>query len=48
MTRWMKAQMDVQTDAFLKAIAALTVNQGAAANAKGPAAPAAAQGVQMA
>jgi hypothetical protein len=49
MTRWMKAQMEVQTDAFVKAIAALTATQGATATAaKGQAAPAAAQGVQMA
>jgi hypothetical protein len=49
MARWMKAQMEVQTDAFLKAIATLTTNQGAAAAAaEGQAAPAAAQGVQMA
>jgi hypothetical protein len=47
MTRWMKAQMEVQTDVFLKAIAALTATQGAA-TAKGQAAPEAAQGVQMA
>jgi hypothetical protein len=45
----MKAQMEVQTDAFLKAIAALTATQGAAATAaEGQAAPAAAQGIQMA
>jgi hypothetical protein len=48
MARWMKAQMELQMDAFLKAIARLTANQGAAAAAEGPAAPAAAQGVQMA
>jgi hypothetical protein len=49
MTRWMKAQMEVQTDALLKAIAALTANKGAAATAaEGQAAPAAAQGDQMA
>jgi hypothetical protein len=41
----MIAQMKLQTNAFLKAIAALTANQGAAAPVK---APLAAQGVQMA
>jgi hypothetical protein len=48
MARWMKAQMELQMDAFLKVIATLTANQGAAAAVDGPAAPAAAQGVQMA
>jgi hypothetical protein len=43
-TRWMKAQMEVQTDAFLKANAALIANQGAATTAaEGQAASAAAQ-----
>jgi hypothetical protein len=46
--RWMKAQMALQTDAFLKAITTLTANQGPAAAVDGPVAPAAAQGVQMA
>jgi hypothetical protein len=41
----MIAQMELQTNAFLKAIAALTANQGAAAAVE---APPAAQGVQMA
>jgi hypothetical protein len=40
MAGWMKAQMVLQTDAFLKAIATLTANQGAAAAADGPVAPA--------
>jgi hypothetical protein len=41
----MIAQMELQTNAFLKAITALTANQGAAAAVE---APPAAQGVQMA
>jgi hypothetical protein len=41
----MIAQMELQTNAFLKAIAALTANQGAAAAVERPPA---AQGVQMA
>jgi hypothetical protein len=41
----MIAQMELQTNAFLKVIAALTANQGAAAVVKGPPA---AQGVPMA
>jgi hypothetical protein len=43
--RRMIAQMELQTNAFLKAITALTANQGAAAAVE---APPAAQGVQMA
>jgi hypothetical protein len=48
MAGWMKAQMALQTDALLKAIAMITANQGAAAAVDGPVAPAAAQGVEMA
>jgi hypothetical protein len=45
----MKAQVELQTDAFLKAIATLTANQGAAAAAaEGPAEPAGVQGLQKA
>jgi hypothetical protein len=48
MAGWMKAQMALQTDALLKAIATITANQGAAAAVDGPVAPAASQGVEMA